>query len=81
MEREMSLPVLVTGAAGFIGFSLARRLLESGRSVVGLDSLNRYYEPALKEAGLPVLRELKAFSFRRTRSRRPYCRRAVVPRR
>ena len=43
-------PILVTGAAGFIGFHVARRLLQDGRDVVGLDNLNAYYDPALKEA-------------------------------
>ena len=40
--------ILVTGAAGFIGFHVAQRLLSSGRAVVGLDSVNDYYDPALK---------------------------------
>ena len=61
----MSDPVLVTGAAGFIGFSLARRLLESGRAVIGVDNLNAYYDPTLKEARLDVLRQFSRFSFRR----------------
>lgn len=56
-------PVLVTGAAGFIGFSLARRLLEGGRAVVGVDSVNDYYDPALKEARLAVLRQFGNFAF------------------
>jgi UDP-glucuronate 4-epimerase len=43
-------PILVTGAAGFIGFHVALRLLRDGRDVVGLDSVNAYYDPALKEA-------------------------------
>ena len=43
-------PILVTGAAGFIGFHVARRLLQDGRDVVGLDNMNAYYDPALKEA-------------------------------
>src|SRR5262245_20282253 len=43
-------PVLVTGAAGFIGYNVARRLLESGRHVLGVDNLNAYYDPALKRA-------------------------------
>src|SRR5947209_5570805 len=55
--------ILVTGAAGFIGFHVARQLLVEGRNVVGLDSLNNYYDPALKEARLNVLREDSRFSF------------------
>ena len=43
-------PTLVTGAAGFIGFHVAQRLLRDGRDVVGLDNMNSYYDPALKEA-------------------------------
>lgn len=49
---------LVTGAAGFIGFHVASRLLERGDAVVGLDSLNAYYDPALKRARLAELRRL-----------------------
>jgi UDP-glucuronate 4-epimerase len=55
--------ILVTGAAGFIGFHVARRLLVEGRNVVGLDNLNSYYDPALKGARLNVLREDSRFSF------------------
>jgi UDP-glucuronate 4-epimerase len=55
--------ILVTGAAGFIGFHVARRLLDEGRDVVGLDSLNTYYDPALKQARLNILREDSRFSF------------------
>jgi nucleoside-diphosphate-sugar epimerase len=43
--------ILVTGAAGLIGFHVAQRLLEAGRRVVGLDNLNNYCDPALKQAG------------------------------
>ena len=43
-------PILVTGVAGFIGFHIARRLLHDGRDVVGLDNMNAYYDPALKES-------------------------------
>jgi UDP-glucuronate 4-epimerase len=55
--------ILVTGAAGFIGFHAARQLLAEGRDVVGLDSLNGYYDPALKRARLDVLRNERRFSF------------------
>jgi len=55
--------ILVTGAAGFIGFHVARRLLASGRDVVGLDSVNDYYDPALKEARLAVLKGDANFTF------------------
>jgi UDP-glucuronate 4-epimerase len=55
--------ILVTGAAGFIGFHVARRLLAEGRDVIGLDSLNNYYDPALKRARLNILRENARFSF------------------
>ena len=58
-------PILVTGAAGFIGFCLARRLLEDGRAVVGVDNVNSYYDPALKEARLAVLRQFANFTFHR----------------
>ena len=47
--------ILVTGSAGFIGFHLSRRLLERGEAVVGVDSLNAYYDPRLKAARLAIL--------------------------
>jgi len=50
--------ILVTGNAGFIGFHVARRLIERGDSVVGFDVVNDYYDPALKEARLAELDEL-----------------------
>jgi UDP-glucuronate 4-epimerase len=55
--------LLVTGAAGFIGFHTARRLLERGDEVVGLDNLNAYYDPGLKAARLEILRSHPAFRF------------------
>jgi UDP-glucuronate 4-epimerase len=58
-------PVLVTGAAGFIGFCFARRLLESGRAVIGIDNVNHYYDPALKEARLAKLKAHRGFTFHR----------------
>lgn len=59
-------PILVTGAAGFIGFHVARKLLAEGRNVVALDNLNTYYDPALKRARLDILREHPRFSFVQT---------------
>jgi UDP-glucuronate 4-epimerase len=56
-------PILVTGAAGFIGFHVACRLLETGRTVIGIDNLNAYYDPALKEARLAELAKLPNFRF------------------
>jgi UDP-glucuronate 4-epimerase len=59
----MADPVLVTGSAGFIGFHVARRLLENGRSVVGVDNMNAYYDPKLKEARRAELAKFPAFRF------------------
>lgn len=56
---------LVTGAAGFIGFHVARELLIRHHAVVGVDNLDSYYDPALKQARLAQLAELENFSFQR----------------
>ncbi|MEE7447305.1 capsular biosynthesis protein CpsI [Methylobacterium radiotolerans] len=62
----MSLPpVLITGVAGFIGNQLALRLLEAGRPVVGLDSVNAYYDVRLKEARLQRVAGFPGYSFAR----------------
>lgn len=55
--------VLVTGSAGFIGFHVAQRLLSTGRDVVGLDIVNDYYDPRLKEARLDILKRQSNFTF------------------
>jgi UDP-glucuronate 4-epimerase len=55
--------ILVTGAAGFIGFHVAQRYLKEGRAVVGLDNLNDYYDPNLKLARLEQLKSMPGFQF------------------
>lgn len=55
--------ILVTGAAGFIGFHVARRLLELGEEVVGLDNLNAYYDPRLKRGRLAELAHRPGWKF------------------
>lgn len=55
--------ILVTGSAGFIGYHVARRLLERGDAVCGVDNLNDYYDPELKRARLALLQKFPQFSF------------------
>jgi UDP-glucuronate 4-epimerase len=55
--------ILVTGAAGFIGFHTSKRFLDAGDTVVGLDNLNDYYDVSLKKARLDLLKELPRFRF------------------
>ncbi|MBA4781865.1 MAG: NAD-dependent epimerase/dehydratase family protein [Rhizobiales bacterium] len=57
--------ILVTGAAGFIGMHVARALLARGETVIGIDNLNDYYDPALKDARLATLASEPRFSFHR----------------
>jgi len=57
------LKILVTGAAGFIGMQVAKLLLERGDTVVGLDNINDYYDPALKKARLDILAQYPGFRF------------------
>lgn len=58
----MSAPILVTGAAGFIGSHVAHRLIDRGESVIGVDNLNAYYDPNLKLARLARLEARPGFS-------------------
>ncbi|MGJ3258611.1 MAG: SDR family NAD(P)-dependent oxidoreductase [Rhodospirillales bacterium] len=55
--------VLVTGAAGFIGFHTCRALARQGERIVGVDNINDYYDPALKRARLAELDKLEGFTF------------------
>lgn len=55
--------ILVTGAAGFIGFHVAERLLEEGHSVIGLDNINDYYPTSQKEKNIEDLKQYGNFSF------------------
>ncbi len=57
--------ILVTGAAGFIGFHITRRLLDRGDLVIGVDNLNEYYDVGLKEARLRLLQRYESFRFQR----------------
>ena len=63
MSNYSKMKYLVTGAAGFIGFYTAKRLLEQGHQVIGLDNLNDYYEPELKQHRLAQLTLFKKFTF------------------
>jgi UDP-glucuronate 4-epimerase len=55
--------ILVTGAAGFIGFHVARTLLEKHELVVGIDNINAYYDPSLKERRIAELKKYESFTF------------------
>ena len=58
-------PILVTGTAGFIGYHVASRLLADGHAVVGLDVVNAYYDPKLKESRLSLLAKFPAYRHER----------------
>jgi UDP-glucuronate 4-epimerase len=58
--------ILLTGAAGFIGFHVAGKLLDNGEEVVGIDNLNAYYDPTLKDARLSILKKREGFHFYKT---------------
>ena len=58
--------IFITGAAGFIGFHLSKRLIKNGNKVIGIDNLNNYYDPKLKEARLQILKNYdNLFTFER----------------
>lgn len=62
-KYDGSKKILVTGAAGFIGFHLSKRILDDGGTVIGFDNLNDYYDVSLKESRLAILNEYEKFTF------------------
>ena len=64
-SEDRYMPILVAGAAGFIGYHVCEALLGRGERVVGIDNLSDYYDPALKQARLERLRGRNGFSFHR----------------
>src|SRR3972149_6969897 len=64
-RAQTSMTVLVTGAAGFIGSHVSRALLAQGRTVIGVDDLNGYYDVRLKQARLALLEKDSRFAFHR----------------
>ncbi|HHX36522.1 MAG TPA: NAD-dependent epimerase/dehydratase family protein [Clostridiaceae bacterium] len=63
MELALTNQILVTGAAGFIGFHLSKKLLSNGYAVIGFDNINDYYDINLKHARLDILKKYSNFSF------------------
>lgn len=62
--------ILITGAAGFTGFHLCKRLLDCGENVIDLDCINDYYDVSLKVARLEILKKYKNFSFEKALSKK-----------
>ena len=62
---HLNAKVLVTGAAGFIGFHLTKKLCNAGYSVLGIDNLNNYYDVSIKESRLDILKNFSGFSFKK----------------
>ena len=62
-DKSSKVIFLITGAAGFIGFHISKKLLERGETVIGLDNLNDYYSIDLKNARCDRLKEYKNFIF------------------
>lgn len=62
-EFDITKKVLITGAAGFIGFHLVKLLLDKGATILGFDNLNDYYDVSLKESRLEILKAYSKFTF------------------
>ena len=58
--------IIITGAAGFIGFHLSKKLLLKKYEILGIDNLNSYYSVKLKKDRLKILKKLKNFKFKKT---------------
>lgn len=63
MNNLYNKTILVTGSAGFIGFHTSKKLLEMGNTVIGIDNLNNYYDPKLKEARNAILKKFDNYKF------------------
>jgi UDP-glucuronate 4-epimerase len=63
LNLNLNLKILVTGAAGFIGYHISKRLCEEGYDVTGIDNINSYYDINLKEARLDILKKYENFKF------------------
>lgn len=63
MNLNLNLKILVTGAAGFIGYHISKRLCEEGYDVTGIDNINSYYDIRLKESRLEILSKYENFKF------------------
>ena len=66
MRKKIKETYLITGVAGFIGFSLALNLLKKKKKIIGLDNLNNYYDVKLKKSRLEILSKFKNFKFAKT---------------
>ena len=63
VKQQSGMTILITGSAGFIGFHLAKRLLEKGDTVIGVDNLNDYYSPQLKSDRNKLLSSFERYHF------------------